>query len=220
MDGLYQDMILCEKDKSVLPDTSEILEKTETTCPVNWALAVANKARMESCGKCVMCREGSLQLYTIISDIVTGKGDSDDPDLILDLCTVMSETADCEMAREAASSIRLSLETHREDWSAHILRKRCPALVCTAYVTIAIRPETCQGCGDCVKACPENAIAGSEGLIHVVDTNLCTRCGRCIEACSHEAVGKFGAVVPKTPETPVPVGSFEGTPARRRRRRG
>ncbi len=220
MDGLYQDMIQCEKEKIDLPDTSEILEKAETVCPVDWALAVADKARRESCGKCVMCREGTLQLYTIISDIVSGKGESDDPDLILDLCGVIGEAADCEMAREASSLIRLSLETHRDDWNAHILRKRCPALVCSAYITIAVKPDLCKGSGECAKVCPENAIAGSEGLIHVVDAALCTRCGACIEACPHGAVGKFGVVVPKTPDKPVPVGSFEGAPAGRRRRRG
>ena len=213
-------MIQCEKGKDVLPDRKEILEKAETTCPVNWALSVADTARRESCGKCVMCREGTLQLYTIISDITSGRGESDDPELILDLCSVIGETADCEMAREAAGSVRLSLETHRGDWDAHLLRKRCPALVCSAYTTVVVLPDKCRGSGECARICPEDAIAGSEGMIHVVDPGKCTRCGLCIEACPSGAVGKFGAVVPKTPESPIPVGSFEGEPVRRRRRRG
>ncbi len=213
-------MKTCEKDKTTFPPASDILEKKDDLCPVDWALKIADLASAESCGKCLMCREGSLQIRTILTDLVSGRGESDDLELIADLCSVINETASCDQIRDAVSLIELSLNSCREEWESHLRRKRCAALQCAAYVTIAVSPETCQGCGACVEVCPENALAGGEGLIHIIDSGKCTRCLACIDACSFEAIAKYGAVLPKVPAEPVPVGTFTVETGRRRRRRG
>ncbi len=210
-------MIDCEKERTVFPAAAEILEKAEGVCPVEWAGNIASLAASESCGRCVMCREGTLQLSAVIGDLMTGKGESDDAELILDICSAIEETASCDQARDAAKLIRLSLETHREEWDNH-RRKRCAALKCKAYTTVAIDPETCVGCGACVAACPEGAIAGQSDFIHVVNADRCTRCGACLASCPHGSIAVYGAALPKLPEEPVPVGSFAASAGRRRRR--
>jgi pyruvate formate lyase activating enzyme len=51
--------------------------------------------------------------------------------------------------------------------------------------------ERCRLCGDCIRACPEHAIARSNGSL--VTTEPCRLCGRCTEACQSDArriVGK------------------------------
>ena len=40
----------------------------------------------------------------------------------------------------------------------------------------------CVGLGDCVSACPFDAISIKDNLA-IVDTNKCTGCGKCVEAC-------------------------------------
>jgi len=53
---------------------------------------------------------------------------------------------------------------------------------------IVIDETKCCASGECVKACPENAIAIVNGLA-VVDHAKCDLDGLCIPACPHSAVG-------------------------------
>ncbi len=214
--------MICDKKADFLPGIIDIREKKEDVCPVDWALNVADAARKESCGLCVMCREGLLQLYTIISDITQDRGESEDIELLTDLCEVINKTGGCEISRTASELILESLKLHTDEWNVHLRRKRCSASVCRQFITVVIQPELCQGCGDCVEKCPEDAILGGKDMIHVISREKCTKCGECIAACPHQAIIKAGAVIPKTPEQPVPVGSFGGDDdgGRRRRRRG
>lgn len=44
-------------------------------------------------------------------------------------------------------------------------------------------PYGCLGFGDCVEACPFDAIRMGDGGIPVVDEESCTACGKCVDAC-------------------------------------
>ncbi|MGC9443689.1 MAG: 4Fe-4S dicluster domain-containing protein [Candidatus Methanospirareceae archaeon] len=56
--------------------------------------------------------------------------------------------------------------------------------------------QVCKGGGDCVTACPDNAIAIRDKKA-VVDYNRCTCCGVCNNICRH------GALTIKIPEMPA-----------------
>lgn len=52
----------------------------------------------------------------------------------------------------------------------------------------------CIGCGACVTACPENALAlTSKGI--VTDNSLCLLCGKCAEVCPTKAIEISGSVM-------------------------
>ncbi len=56
------------------------------------------------------------------------------------------------------------------------------------------RPRVCTQCGNCAKACPEDAIYLENG-IYLVDKDKCTSCFECIEACP------FGVMMKHKEET-------------------
>lgn len=74
-------------------------------------------------------------------------------------------------------------------------------------IGLKVYPELCHGCGNCVVACPVNAlrsheIAGGKGssedvdIIMMVDdgtiqlkcVDLCGKCGTCVESCPVNAI--------------------------------
>jgi len=206
-----------------MPSTSKIIDKPEGMCPVDWALSVTAYAVHENCGRSVICRDGIKQIHTIIKDITEDRTESSDLELLRDLCVTLKDYGDCDLTYKAADLVLISMDKYSDEWDKHVKRKRCTALVCKKYYTVHIDPAKCKGNGACIAVCPEGAIKGGEGLISVVDNEKCTRCGKCFDACSECAVIKAGAIKPRVPEEPVPVGSVgdgDDGAGRRRRRRG
>ena len=213
-------VILCSKTFAEL-DMSDYSDSVD--CPVDWSKTLVERLSQNSCGRDVLCREGSLEIVRIISDISEGKGEEDDMALLDELLETIKANANCEMGRTAAERINGLLGRQGEKWSQHIMRKRCPDLVCTALISLHIAPEKCTGCGECKVVCPEGVIAGGPNLIHVIDRASCTKCLECFNICPEAAVVKTttGAII-RAPEEPVPVGEVgrSGGEGRRRRRRG
>jgi NADH-quinone oxidoreductase subunit F len=150
-------------------------------------------------------------LAAILTDITVGKGKGEDLELLQEICEVMQSGAVCEVGKTAAQVVLTGITTFRDEFEAHIRKKRCPALVCKKFVTYHILGENCQGCGLCAESCPEDAITGEDGYIHVIDQDECTKCGACMKVCPAEygAVIKAGGVKPRTPVEPIPVGSWK-----------
>ncbi|SMP42932.1 NADH-quinone oxidoreductase subunit F [Anoxynatronum buryatiense] len=197
---------------------------TSGACPVNYCMTIMKQAKETSCGQCVLCREGTWQVFEITKSIIEGKAESDDYTLLTDLLELIRDHAGCEMASSgAAICLEVIAQTH-DEWDLHIRRKRCTNLVCKGSFTIYVDPSTCTGCGQCIAKCPEGAITGGRDLIHIIDPVKCSKTLACIFICPVGAIKKAGPLKPKVPETLVPVGSFgnapgEGDGKRRRRRR-
>jgi Fe-S-cluster-containing hydrogenase component 2 len=47
--------------------------------------------------------------------------------------------------------------------------------------------EKCEGCGDCVDACPSSAIEMVEQKAQI-KTDECIDCGACVDACPSKAI--------------------------------
>ncbi len=47
--------------------------------------------------------------------------------------------------------------------------------------------DKCEGCGDCVGACPSDAITMVEGKADV-NKDACCDCGACVDACPTQAI--------------------------------
>jgi ferredoxin len=66
------------------------------------------------------------------------------------------------------------------------VRNGTPMLIASGYVR-NIEEDLCIGCGDCVEACPFEAIEMAEGIVKGVQGN-CMGCGVCVSACREGAL--------------------------------
>jgi len=160
----------------------------QTSCMVDVARYFINFLFEESCGKCTPCREGLRQLVHIYNEIINGRGEESHLALMEDLCTAMRSASICGLGQSAVNPVLSTLKYFREEYEAHIFRKKCPALVCRPLIKYTIDPDICTGCLACVRECPVGAISGIRKEAQEIDQELCIKCGLCYEVCQFEAV--------------------------------
>ena len=160
----------------------------EDTCMVDVARYFLDFTKFESCGKCVACREGVLQMHSVLSDIVGGKGREGDIELLEQMGQAIKDGSFCGLGKTAPNPVLSTIRYFREEYEAHIKEQRCPAGVCKDLITFFIIAENCNGCTLCARNCPEDAISGAKGELHVIDVEKCVRCGICREVCNRDAV--------------------------------
>lgn len=197
----------CEVRRDILPIWDDY---QSDGCVVDFCKRLMDTARKESCGSCVLCREGTWQVCEIIKEISEGNGKNDDFELLIDILTQINIGAKCKMSKVAAAQCIELMEKYEEEWDSHIRRKRCKNLMCKGAYTLYIDPQICDGCGECLESCTNGAIAGGTGMIHIINTSLCNKTMMCQDACSKGAIKKAGPIKPKVPNELVPAGSFSG----------
>jgi NADH-quinone oxidoreductase subunit F len=69
----------------------------------------------QSCGKCVFCREGCIQILTILEDIAENKGKPQDLDLIIELGEQMKISSLCDFGRSAPNLVLSGIRLFRSD---------------------------------------------------------------------------------------------------------
>lgn len=180
-------------------------ELREGECIVERLLDYCNHHPCAACGKCTFGYEGITQMQMILSDMTRKKGEPGDLTLLEDLCGFLQTESLCEDGEELSDTVRYCLATYRDELQQHADRKDCPAGVCRAFKTFHVLASKCNGCGDCEGICPDDAILGRKGQIHVVDLSLCTQCGDCLDHCGSGAIVMAGVQKPKGPKQPVPV---------------
>jgi NADH:ubiquinone oxidoreductase subunit F (NADH-binding)/(2Fe-2S) ferredoxin len=97
-------------------------------CSVELARDHMALLRKETCGKCVFCREGILQMADILDSIAAGEGTKDDLDLLGTLGKAMETGSICFVGKTAAAPVLGGLELFRHEYEAHVKDKRCPML--------------------------------------------------------------------------------------------
>ncbi len=160
----------------------------QDTCMVDMARYFVKFLTEESCGKCVPCRVGLDRMLDILTDITEGNGRQGDIELLEELGEVIKETSLCALGKTAANPVLSTIKYFREEYEAHIRDHRCPAGVCKALITFTIDEDKCNGCGVCLKNCPEEAISGEKKEPHKIAQEKCIKCGLCRELCKFDAV--------------------------------
>ncbi len=178
-----------------------VIAMDEDNCMVDTAKFFLDFIQKESCGKCSTCRIGTKHMLDILEDITVGKGKAGDMDLLVELGEDIRGGSLCGLGRTAPNPALTTIRYFRDEYEAHVLEKRCPALVCKELIAYYILPEKCErGCEHCVLSCPVKAITSDEKGIKVIDQSKCTKCGSCQLVCPPE----YNAVVKLSPPSLVP----------------
>jgi NADH-quinone oxidoreductase subunit F len=162
----------------------------EDTCMVDTARYYTDFLAHESCGKCVPCREGLRRMLAILTDISTGNGREGDIELLEELAEVLQEASLCALGKSASFPVMSTIRYFRDEYEAHIVEKRCPALSCKELIRYQIDEERCGGCGLCQKGCPADAVIKVGKKLYLIDESKCIKCNACFTVCPD----KFGAV--------------------------
>ncbi len=158
------------------------------TCMVQIARFFMQFTQNESCGKCVLCREGTKQMLALLDDIIEGRADQNTLDLLEQLAKAVRKGSLCGLGKTAPNPVLSTLRYFRPEVEAHVFQKRCPTGRCKALRTPEIRADLCKGCTICSRKCPVGAISGERKMPHHIDPAKCIKCGACAQACKFHAI--------------------------------
>ena len=165
-----------------------LIAMSTDTCMVDTARFFMDFVQDESCGKCVACRIGTKRMLEILQRITKGEGKKNDVNLLLELGSVIKDTAMCGLGQTAPNPVLSTIRYFRDEYDAHILDQRCPAGRCQELTTFVVDEDACIGCTRCKKHCPAVAITGELKKPHVIDPALCFGCGACYSSCPVDAI--------------------------------
>ncbi|PZD70936.1 NADP-reducing hydrogenase subunit HndC [Acaryochloris thomasi RCC1774] len=72
----------------------------------------------ESCGKCIPCRAGTVQLYQLLTKISEGKAQQGDLAQLEDLCDVVKHTSLCGLGQSAPNPVLSTLRFFKDEYLA------------------------------------------------------------------------------------------------------
>ncbi len=160
----------------------------EATCIVEVARFFMNFTQLESCGKCVPCREGTRRMLEILQKIVEGRGTTEDLDHLEEIGSAVRIGSLCGLGKTAPNPVLSTLQYFRDEYLSHVVDRRCPSGVCKGLRRFVINEPLCKGCSRCAKACPVDAISGTIREPYLIDQDKCIKCGACKDVCNFDAV--------------------------------
>lgn len=158
------------------------------TCMVSVARFFMQFTQSESCGKCVLCREGTKQMLSLLDDIIEGRATEETLDILEELARMVQKGSLCGLGKSAPNPVLSTLRHFRDEYVAHVRHKYCPTGKCKDLAIFSINAELCRGCMVCMRKCPVNAISGEKAKTHMIDQGLCTKCGTCVQSCRFKAI--------------------------------
>jgi NADH-quinone oxidoreductase subunit F len=165
-----------------------LVAMNEKTCMVAIARFFMDFTQRESCGKCVLCREGTRQLLSMLDDIIAGRATGETLVLMEKLALAVQKGSLCGLGKTAPNPVLSTLRYFRHEYDAHVFHKHCPTGQCKALAKPSIDATKCKGCTACARKCPVGAISGEKKKPHVIDAIKCIVCGSCADTCKFDAV--------------------------------
>lgn len=80
----------------------------------------------ESCGKCVPCRAGTVQMHHLLDKILRGQATAQDLAKLEELCDMVKRTSLCGLGQSAPNPVLSTLRFFRSEY-LELLRPEDPA---------------------------------------------------------------------------------------------
>jgi bidirectional [NiFe] hydrogenase diaphorase subunit len=110
----------------------------EASCMVDVARFFMEFCMDESCGKCIPCRAGTVQMHDILHRMTRGQATDADLELIEELSGLLRETSLCGLGQTAPNPVMSTLRYFRSEYEAHIRDRKCPAGRCQIAAEVAV----------------------------------------------------------------------------------
>jgi bidirectional [NiFe] hydrogenase diaphorase subunit len=92
----------------------------ETTDMVDVARFYMEFCRDESCGKCVPCRVGTVEMHRLLTAIAEARATPADLDLLVRLCHMVRDTSLCGLGQTAPNPVLSTLRYFRHEYEARL----------------------------------------------------------------------------------------------------
>jgi (2Fe-2S) ferredoxin len=129
-DLLHVDPLKSTSGKILYDRSGFIATIDDSFCMVKVAQYFLRFEEGVSCGKCVPCRVGSLELREILERIIGGGGEPEDLQRLDLVCKAMQDAPYCDFARTTSGPVVTILKHFRSEFEKHVDQKVCPAGAC------------------------------------------------------------------------------------------
>ena len=94
-------------------------------CPISLYRSLLQISMNQSCGKCVPCRDGLVEVDRMLQSILAGSADEGVVEKLENMCQMIAKTSDCAVGISAAHLILDSLEQFADEYESHVKEHRC-----------------------------------------------------------------------------------------------
>ncbi|MCB2204393.1 SLBB domain-containing protein [bacterium] len=109
----------------------------DSSCMVDVAAYFMEFCQSESCGKCIPCRVGTVQLSRLLDRIRRGVASEQDIETLEELCVMVKDTSLCGLGQAAPNPVISALHFFRPEFERHYRDHVCEAGVCPVHSTEA-----------------------------------------------------------------------------------
>jgi bidirectional [NiFe] hydrogenase diaphorase subunit len=112
----------------------------DSSCMVDVAKYFMEFCMTESCGKCIPCRDGTVQMHDLLVKVSEGRATRGDLASLEDLCDMVKNTSLCGLGQSAPNPVLSTLRYFGDEYMAHVDEKRCPSGVCACAAAAEVHP--------------------------------------------------------------------------------
>ncbi len=109
--------------------TGALIAISNDRCMVEIMKTVSEFFASESCGKCVPCRLGTVEMFKLLNDLSSGQATKEDLETGEETARLMQETSICALGQVAGKAFLDSMKHFSEEFLVHT-EKKCPVNVC------------------------------------------------------------------------------------------
>lgn len=107
--------------KGCMLGTCTVIAVDEHQSIVEIARNIAKFYEFESCGKCTPCREGSMRVLSLLENMLDGKAEKGDLEILQEIGEVIRESSSCGLGQTATNHLLTGLYAFRREFEEKII---------------------------------------------------------------------------------------------------